>query len=75
MRYSLKSQGQDAVTFKCAGCGKRAKPSEAYNLSVSACSAECFEDAFEMFMEANEFTPWDRQNVMDIVRSNPVPLY
>ena len=75
MRYTLKPQIQNTVTFKCAGCGVRGKPEEAYNLSIAACSQGCFKDAFEAFMEANEFTQWDRQDVLDTVRNNPVPLY
>jgi hypothetical protein len=53
----------------------RGKPEEAYNLTVAACSSECFERAFNLFMEVNGYSVFQRGFVLDAVKANPVPLY
>jgi hypothetical protein len=73
-RYTL-NPIQNVSTFKCVVCGMRGKPEEAYNLTVAACSSICFERAFNLFMEANGYSVYQRSFVLDAVKANSVPLY
>jgi len=72
--YTLRPQVNEIVTFKCAACGVRKGKDEAYNLSVSACSKECFEVCYTIFRECNMILEWDTQ-ARTIIEANPIPLY
>jgi hypothetical protein len=85
MKITQTKTRTEVTTFKCASCGVRKAPGEAFNLTVACCSDSCFEKAFDLFVECmlesvqgapfkkykDELAKSLRQEVID----NPVPLY